>query len=163
MDAIKAIRDFVAKSIRQAGPSFTELPLSELSAADTTLSDGYGHEADRAILLHAMLTAAGFQPEFVLASELPPIAGITNVSLSFPLPDSFAAPMVRVALDGRNYYLNDTDQYAKLGATRFDGKQAVVLSTEAPEIIHAAKELRRQGRKPFTRSPSPTTGRLALA
>ena len=81
-DAIQAIRDFVAKSIRLAGPSFTELPLRELSAADTTLADGYGHLADRAILLHAMLAAAGFQPEFVLASGLPPIAGITNVAMT---------------------------------------------------------------------------------
>ena len=98
LDTVKAIRDFVAKSIREAGPSFTELPLSELSAADTTLADGYGHAADRAILLHAMLAAAGFRPEFVLASDLPPIAGITNVSLSFPLPNSFRSPLVRVAM-----------------------------------------------------------------
>ena len=76
----------------QAGPSFTELPLSELSDADTTLADGYGHAADRAILFHAMLAAAGFQPEFVLASDLPPIAGITNVSLSFPCPIPFNRP-----------------------------------------------------------------------
>ena len=139
LDSIKAIRDFVAKSIREAGPSFTELPLSELSAADTTLAEGYGHSADQAILLHAMLTAAGFQPDFVLGSELPPIAGITNVSLSFPLPYSFRAPLVKVALDGETYNLNDTDQYAKLGATSFDGKEALVLSTQAQEIIHAAK------------------------
>ncbi len=67
---MKAIRDFIAKSIRVAGPSFTELPLTELSSADTTLADGYGHLADRAILFHAMLSAAGFQPEFVMASRI---------------------------------------------------------------------------------------------
>jgi hypothetical protein len=139
LDTVKAIRDFVAKSIRLAGPSFTELPLSELSAADTTLADGYGHAADRAILLRAMLAAAGFQPEFVLASDLPPIAGITNVSLSFPLPNSFQSPLVRVVVDGQTYYLNDTDQYAKLGATSYDGKEALALSTQAPEIIRAAR------------------------
>ena len=88
-ETLIAIRDFVAKSIRVAGPSFTELPLVELSAADTTLADGYGHLADRAILLHSMLAAAGFKPEFVMASGLPPIAGITNVTASFPLPQSF--------------------------------------------------------------------------
>ena len=86
IEAVKAIRDFVAKSIRAAGPSFTDLPLSELSDADTTLTDGYGHAADRAILLHAMLSAAGFQPEFVLVSAWPAIAGITNVAMAFPLP-----------------------------------------------------------------------------
>ena len=91
LEAVKAIRDFVVKSIRLAGPSFTELPLSELSAADTTLADGYGHLADRAILFHAMLTAAGFRPEFVLASDLPPIKGIASIAKSFPLPQNFQA------------------------------------------------------------------------
>jgi len=139
LDAVKAIRDFVAKTIRDAGPSFTELPLSELSDADTTLADGYGHAADRAILLHAMLAAAGFQPEFVLASSLPAIAGITNVAMTFPLPDSFQTPLVRITLDGVNYYLNDTDQYAQLGSTGCDGALGIALSTQAWEVIHAAK------------------------
>ena len=139
LDAVKAIRNFVAKTIREAGPSFTELPLSELSDADTTLADGYGHAADRAILLHAMLGAAGFQPEFVLASSLPAITGITNVAMTFPLPDSFQTPLVKITLDGVNYYLNDTDQYAQLGSTSCDGAMGIALSTQAWEVIHAAK------------------------
>ncbi len=101
--ALKSIRDFIATSIRLAGPGFTELPLSELSAADTTLADGYGHLADRAILFHAMLAAAGFQPEFVLASELPPVAPIAKVVKSFPLPQNFQYPLVRVIVDGQTY------------------------------------------------------------
>jgi transglutaminase-like putative cysteine protease len=139
LDAARAIRDFIVRSIRVAGPSFTELPLSELSAADTTFADGYGHAADRAILFHAMLTAAGFQPDFVLASSLPPIAGITNVVSSFPLPQSFQSPLVRITVDGENYYLNDTDQYSKLGSTSHDGRLAFVLPNRTCEIVHAAK------------------------
>jgi hypothetical protein len=139
IEAAKAIRDFVAKSIREAGPAFTELPLSELSDADTTLADGYGHAADRAILLHAMLSAAGFQPEFVLVSDLPAIAGITNVAMTFPLPRYFQTPLVRIALDGENYYLNDTDQYAQVGSTSSDGKLGLALSNRRWEVIHAAK------------------------
>ena len=139
-EAAKGIRDFVAKSIREAGPSFTDLPLEELSAADTTLADGYGHAADRAILLHAMLAAAGFRPEFVLASGLPPIMAITNVALSFPLPHSFANPLVRVTVDGITLYLNDTDQYAKLGTTSHDGRMAIVLADQGSEVIHAATD-----------------------
>ena len=153
-EAVKAIRDYVAKSIRDAGPSFTVLPLSELSAADTTLADGYGHGADRAILLHAMLAAAGFEPEFVLASRLPPIAGITNVSLTFPLPHFFEWPLVRVALEGETYYLNDTDQYAKLGATSYDGEEALVLPAPSPEIIRAAKGCEDRAETDYTLSIS---------
>ena len=140
IETIKAIRGFVAKSVREAGPSFTELPLTELSDADTTLAEGYGHAADRAILLHAMLSAAGFQPEFVLVSDLPAIAGITNVAMTFPLPQNFKIPLVRVTLDGESYYLNDTDQYAQLGSTRNDGKLGIALSTRAWEIIRAARQ-----------------------
>jgi len=138
LEAVKAIRDYVAKSIRLAGPSFAQLPLKELSAADTTLADGYGHLADLAILLHAMLEAAGFEPQFVLASTLPPIAGITNVALSFPLPDSFQTPLVRVDAQGQTLYLNDTDQYARLGSTAHDGRLGFRLSDHQWETIKAA-------------------------
>jgi transglutaminase-like putative cysteine protease len=138
--AVKAIRDFIAKSIRLAGPSFTDLPLNELSAADTTLADGYGHLADRAILCHAMLTAAGFQPEFVLASDLPPIKGIDNVARKFPLPQAFQTPLVRVKVDGDTYYLNDTDQYSQLGTTPHDGRLGIMPSSGSLEVIHAPKD-----------------------
>ena len=140
LEALAAVRDFVAKSIRSAGPSFTELPLTELSDADRTLADGYGHEADRAILCHAMLTAAGFAPEFVLASGLPPISAITNVTVALPLPETFQTPLVRVVVDGQSYYLNDTDQYARLGATAHDGRMAVALATQSPTVIHAVAD-----------------------
>lgn len=140
LDAVKAIRDFIAKSIRVAGPSFTDLPLSELSDADTTLADGYGHLADRAILFHAMLKAAGFDPEFILASDLPPIDGVTNVTSSFPLPQYFETPLVKISVDGQAYYLNDTDQYSQLGTVAADGKLGIVLGNQASETITAAKD-----------------------
>jgi len=139
LDALRAIRDFAAQSIRLAGPSFTELPLSALSDADTTLADGYGHLADRAILLHAMLSAAGFKPEFVLASELPAITDITKVVKSFPLPQNFQYPLVRVVVDGQAYYLNDTDQYAQLGTTAHADRLALALTSRAIEKIKPAK------------------------
>jgi transglutaminase-like putative cysteine protease len=139
LEAVEAIRNFVAVSIRPAGPSFADLPLSELSDADRTLADGYGHAADRAILLYAMLGAAGFHPEFVLASRLPPVAAITDMLRSSPLPEEFDRPLVRVAVDGQTYYLNDTDQYARLGSTPSDGCLGLVLATQLREVIRAAK------------------------
>ncbi len=138
-DAVNAIRDFIAQNIRDAGPSFTTLPLTELSDADTTLADGYGHAADRAILYYAMLSAAGFSPEFVMASALPPVKGIDRVARSFPLPGDFQTPLVRISLDGDSYYLNDTDQYSQFGTTGFNDKLAVVLTSQKMEIIRAAK------------------------
>jgi transglutaminase-like putative cysteine protease/predicted metal-binding transcription factor (methanogenesis marker protein 9) len=130
LDALKAIRDYVSRSIRAAGPSFTDLPLGELSDADTTLADGYGHDADRGILLHAMLSAAGFKPEFVLGSQDPAIDALRGVATKFPLPHEFQAVLVRVPLDGQGYYLNDTDQYSRLGATSHEGKLGITLSDQ---------------------------------
>jgi transglutaminase-like putative cysteine protease len=140
MDAVTAIRDFIVKSIRVAGPGFTDLPLTELSAADTTLADGYGHLADRAILFHAMLGTAGFEPEYVLASGLPPIAGITNVTAQLPLPQNFATPLVRVKVDGETIYLNDTDEYAHPGTTAHDDRLAVIPATGTFATVTAAKD-----------------------
>jgi transglutaminase-like putative cysteine protease len=140
LDAAAAIRDFIAANIRRAGPSFTTLPLRELSDADTTLADGYGHSADRAILFYAMLSAAGMQPEFVMASGLPPIAGIRKVTHSFALPDDFQMPLVKVTVDGKDYYLNDTDQYARMGTTQADGKLGLLLAGQNIKTIEAVKD-----------------------
>ncbi len=150
LDALKSIRDFIAKSIRVAGPGFAELPLNELSAADTTLADGYGHLADRAILFHAMLAAAGFKPEFVLASELPSVASISGVIKNFPLPQNFQYPLVRVMVDGQPYYLNDTDQYSQPGTTEHAGRLAVVLASRAVEEIKPAKNCDEKSETSYT-------------
>jgi hypothetical protein len=137
--AVTAIRDFVAKSIRTAGPGFLELPLSELSTADTTLADGYGHAADKAILLHAMLSAAGFKPEFVLASGLEDIPSLRAQVAAFPLPYLFDSVLVKVRVDGETVYLNDTDQYARLGTTASAGHLAFRPADRAFEMIRPAK------------------------
>ncbi|HVU35019.1 MAG TPA: DUF3857 domain-containing protein [Opitutaceae bacterium] len=136
--AVTALRDYVVKSIRLAGPSFTELPLTELSDADVTLADGYGHAADRAILLSAMLEAVGFKPEFVLASGIPPVAGLREIATSVALPHVYDQPLVRVLVDGQAIYLNDTDQYAKIGSTTHDGFLALDLPDARIETVHAA-------------------------
>lgn len=137
---VQWIRDYVAKSIRLAGPSFTDLPLSELSTADTTLTDGYGHAADHAILIYAMLSAAGLQPEFVLASDLPAMDGVRSIATTFPLPDSFNTPLVKVEALGKTYYLNDTDQYARLGSTPHNDRLGIDLASRDSVVINATKD-----------------------
>lgn len=137
LDAATLIRDYVAKNIRLAGPTFTDLPLSQLSGADVTLAEGYGDAADRAILLYAMLSAAGFRPQFILASDLPPVPHLTRIVQSFPLLEAFSDPLVRVSIGGNAYYLNDTDQYARLGSTAHDDRLGIALATGACGPIRA--------------------------
>ena len=122
-DKVVAIRDFVAKDIRFAGPMFTEIPLSATSP-DTTLADGYGNALDKAVLLSAMLDAIGLDAHIVLADpfdRLDPglsIDGLEDPRYDLPSPDVFTRPLVAVEPEkGRRVYLNDTDQYAHLGVT----------------------------------------------
>lgn len=140
LEKAEAIRDYVAENVRSAGPTFTELPLNELSDADTTLTDGYGDGADQAILLYAMLNAAGFHPAFVLASGLPAMSELSGSERSFPFPDRFNAPLVRIVVNGRTCYLNDTDQYAHLGSTQHDNCLAIDLTSGDCITIRAAKD-----------------------
>jgi transglutaminase-like putative cysteine protease len=140
LEALQAIRDHVAKSIRIAGPSFRELPLKELSPADTTLAEGYGHVADRAILLHAMLTAAGFQPEWIFTGSLPETPRLTDIVKQKRMLSEFDLFLVRVQLDGKAYYLNDTDQYARMGSTASDARIAIRMKDLSYETVQPIPE-----------------------
>jgi len=139
---ITAIRDFVAERIRLAGPKLHELPLDALTPADGTLADGYGNSADRAALLYAMLRAAGFEPEFVLASQSPVVAGLEHPLRTTPRPAEFPEVLVRVSLGDDTIYLNDTDQYAALGVTAHDGRYGLRLSDGEVITIAAPERMR---------------------
>jgi transglutaminase-like putative cysteine protease len=133
-----AIRDFVAKKVRNAGPTLYELPLSAVTEADRTLADGYGDSADRAVLLYAMLAEAGFRPEFLLASEWTVVDSLLPAIRDYPRAATMRAVLVRIEVDGQIAHLNDTDQYAAMGATVHDGVFALSLEDGQPSIIRAA-------------------------
>ena len=139
---VAAIRNFVARQIRLAGPGLDELPLSAVTPADRTLKEGYGNGADRAVLLHAMLRAAGFRPAFVLASSVVAVAHMTPPLDGAPSPSDFNAVLVRVRLDGRDVYLNDTNEYAALGATAHDGQYGLGLDAGKLFILRARPDMR---------------------
>ena len=71
----RILRDYVMRRIRLAGPSFLALP-EPFSPVDVTLEEGYGHEADRALLLAAMLRAAGLEADPLLVAGIPAIRGL---------------------------------------------------------------------------------------
>ncbi len=120
-DKVRAIRDFVARDIRLAGPMFTELPLAA-TPADVTLADGYGNALDRAALLVAMLDAIGLDADVVLVDPLRTLVADDGAEEDprhvFPSTGVFTRPLVAVEPEaGSRVYLNDTDQYAHLGVT----------------------------------------------
>ena len=135
---LAAIRNEVARAIRNDGPAFLDLPLGCLTPADTTLADGYGNEADRAILLVAMLRAAGFDAEPVLASGAPRLApGLFEPLHDTPQPALYDGVLVGVEQGRRTIYLNDSDQYAALGATPHDRHPFLELDGDTGRVAVA--------------------------
>lgn len=126
-EKIKAVRDFVAKTIRTDGPRFTEIPLSLLSNADTTLKAGYGNKADQAILIKAMLQSISIDSHVLLASEIDNIGAIYKPIINTPQRSIFNTMLVSVKSGNNIYILNDTDQYAKLGTSSHENKMVIDL------------------------------------
>jgi transglutaminase-like putative cysteine protease len=137
-EKITAIRDYIVKNIRAAGPSLPELPLSTVTKADQTLADGYGNMTDRAVLLHAMLQAVGLSPEFVLVDYGSPVESLKQFETRYPAAYTFDSVLVRLNDGSRNIYLNDTNQYAELGSTPADGHLALELDQSKLETIAVA-------------------------
>jgi transglutaminase-like putative cysteine protease len=143
---LQQIRDLVALRVRLAGPTFPELPLSAITRADVTLSDGYGSTADRAVVLYALARAAGFEPEFVLASRRPAIEPLRRsldaAAEADVLPDVLVrvtAPSLNLAA-GHHVYLGDSDQYGAIGASGHEDMWALTLPRGEIVAVLPARE-----------------------
>jgi transglutaminase-like putative cysteine protease len=135
MAKIKAIRDFIVSHIRLIPIDVNNIDINHLSGADITLQDGYGHPIDRAIVFYAMARNAGFSPEFVLVSSTTTEPVFFNAFKEIISPQWFQNVLVRVNIDRQSIYLNDTDQYAEIGVTRYQGRNALVLPDGTIETI----------------------------
>lgn len=138
-EKIKAVRDYVSKNIKLAGPNFNDIPLTCISPADKTLSDGYGNSADIAVVLYAMLDKLKYNPAFILASDLPAYHKILKDVIQRPVTGIFNTVLVRIELKGGLIYLNDTNQYAEIGATTHEGKCGLDIEKAAGFGIFAEK------------------------
>ncbi len=150
-DRLLAVRDEVLRTIRPAGPSFLKLPPGTFSSPDRTLADQYGNPADRAILLAAMLDAAGFDAELVLASDdVSRYPALSQPSRDIPQLDFYCHPLVAVKFQGTTVYLNEGDQYDELGCSSLDGAPALSLADGKPFTVSVADTVKDRDRSEWT-------------
>jgi hypothetical protein len=138
-EKILAIRDFVAKNIRYAGPEFDDIPASCLAPADRVLADRYGNSADAAVLLCAMLRAAGLNAGPVLASGFPEITGFFEKFEEYPQL-VFGAVLVKVQNGKETVFLNDSSQYSALGVCDHNGNYFLNPADGSIGVIKTGKE-----------------------
>ncbi len=129
LDKIRAIRDYVVKTIHAIDIPIFSLPLRCISPADRTLRDGYGNSADIAVLLYTMLKAGNLGPEYVLASPVNYDRRLVGPVMTYPNPAWFPTVLVRVKTSKGYVYLNDTDQYTPIGSTPDDGHLGLDLAS----------------------------------
>jgi transglutaminase-like putative cysteine protease len=141
LEKLQAIRDFIVAHIRLIPIDIADIDLSQLTSADKTLQDGYGHAMDRAIVFYAMLRNAGFSPDFVMVSSTLSESIFTNAFKKYPSPQWFQDVLVRVKKNNQSIYFNDTDQYAKIGVTRYQGRNGLVLPDGILETITPQNQL----------------------
>ena len=106
------IRNFVAKVIRSAGPSFNSLPWSCFSNPEKTLLDQYGNSTDRAILIASLLKYCNIDYNFNLAFNIAYTSKVDKVLTNNPQKSYY---YLLVYLPHLNIYLNDTSEYAQIG------------------------------------------------
>jgi transglutaminase-like putative cysteine protease len=135
LQKITVLRDFVDRAVREAGPNFAALPLSAVTPADQVLAESYGNTSDRAILLYALLDAAGLSPRFVLSSSLPRAEGLALPVINVLQRKFFDTVLVAVTGDKKKMlYLGDSSQYAEPGTLAHNGQPAIDLKSGKLEI-----------------------------
>jgi hypothetical protein len=135
LQKITVLRDFADRAVRKAGPNFSALPLTAVTPADRVLAESYGNTSDRAVLLYALLDAAGLSPRFVLSSSLPRAEGFALPVVNVLQRKFFDTVLVAVTGDNKKIiYLGDSSQYAEPGTLAHNGQPAIDLKSGKLEI-----------------------------
>lgn len=136
---IVALRNFVSKDIRQAGPGWGEIPAGYLSGAARTLADGYGSAADRQLLFTALLRAAGYEatPALYATNDL----AIATRRAGEPFsPGLFGSLGTRLRLKGGDIDFAFLSQYADWRQNAGAGDLALPLDTGVSVVVTTAPD-----------------------
>ncbi|MBP5300646.1 MAG: DUF3857 domain-containing protein, partial [Victivallales bacterium] len=141
------IRNWVERNVRKTGPSFTVVPLSELSRPEITARDGYGNSTDVAILYAALVKAAGAgKTELFVANDSPSHPGLQSFYQKFPMEFS-SEWVVRVTGPAGEVWLNDQNRYAQFGTCIYDRGLLLSLKSGRLSSLKLKEEFRNIDRK----------------
>ena len=129
-----AIRDFVVKAVRLAGPAVDEIDAEKLSSPDEIFRRGAATSLERAVLLSSLFERAGIKHEFYLASQLPFVKSVYG-ALSGCFEMVFDGVLLYVP--ELSAYFNCSGEYASCGSTNYNGKLGVSLENGRLTAISA--------------------------
>ncbi len=121
---VRAIRDWMARQIRVAGPSLYEMPLAEqVTDPEIILKERYASCFDYIRTLAALLKGAGYAAEIILAAD---DAGadlklIERNQKIYPNIGVYAYPICRVRVGEATYYLGTENEYTPLETSALEG------------------------------------------
>ncbi|AQQ08667.1 putative protein involved in cytokinesis, contains TGc (transglutaminase/protease-like) domain [Sedimentisphaera cyanobacteriorum] len=116
-EIITAIRDFAARNIRTAGPSYNRIPLGKHFTCTQTLENGYGNRLDKAILTSKLLELSGIENEIILPANCGRLDEFEELMKNTVSPSLWGFPLVKTLTDKGVFYIGDTTQYAELGTS----------------------------------------------
>ncbi len=129
-----AIRDFVAKAVRVAGPAVNDIDTAKISTPDEIFRRGAVTSLERAVLLSSLFERAGIRHEFYLASQLPFVKSVYG-TLSGCFEMVFDGVLLYVP--ELSAYFNCSGEYASCGSTNYNGKIGVALENGRLTAISA--------------------------
>ena len=146
--SVRAVRDWMAKNVKVAGPSLYEVPLAlQLTPPETVLRERYATRLDYVRTLAALLRGAGREADVVLAADNandPPALREADKS-ERPNVRAFDVALCRVKTADGVVFLGTESQYSPLGPTRYAGSDFFDPSTAAFGLVTVPAENFRDG------------------
>ena len=131
---LRAVRDWMAKHVKVAGPGLYELPLgAQLTPPETVLRERYATRLDYVRTMCALLRGAGLDADVVLSSSDADEAEEIKRRIKYEKPNvrAFSAALCRVTLrEGgflwfggteKTYFVGTENQYSPLGPSSYEG------------------------------------------
>ena len=132
--SVRAVRDWMAKNVKVAGPGLYEVPLAaQLTPPETVLRERYATRLDYVRTLAALLRGAGFEADVVLAADNAGEPAALRERDKFEKPNvrAFDEALCRVRVrkggflgfggETQEIFVGTESQYAPLGPSGFAG------------------------------------------